>query len=80
MSDLAEKKPIDGPVDEQRGHSHEVGTTSDADMALAAMGYKPVGQTLIFHNILTTVCTDRLLTHATSHVGIQARVRIVVCL
>lgn len=41
MAEITEKKPTEA-VDEPRLPSNEIGQTSDADMALAAMGYKPV--------------------------------------
>lgn len=44
MADTTDKKPIEA-VDEPRLPSNEIGETSDADMALAAMGYKPVRPT-----------------------------------
>lgn len=41
MAETSEKKPTEA-IDEPRLPSNEIGQTSDADMALAAMGYKPV--------------------------------------
>lgn len=81
MSDILEKKPIepiDGPVESQRDTSHDIGTTSDADAALAAMGYKPV-------RVIRSLCYSHHpdhshLTHAFTPIGFQARVWIMVCL
>lgn len=41
MADTPEKKPVEAPTDQPKFTNDEV-SASDADMALAAMGYKPV--------------------------------------
>lgn len=47
MAESSEKKPTEA-IDEPRLPSNEIGETSDADMALAAMGYKPVRPVTLF--------------------------------
>lgn len=55
MAESPDKKPIEA-LDEPRLPSHEIGETSDADMALAAMGYKPV-RSIIFSGCFFSVLT-----------------------
>lgn len=54
MAESSEKKPTEA-IDEPRLPSNEIGQTSDADMALAAMGYKPVRPIYSFYPSLQLV-------------------------
>lgn len=56
MAESSEKKPTEA-IDEPRLPSNEIGETSDADMALAAMGYKPVRPIPLF----TPLCSSAAL-------------------
>lgn len=47
MADIPEKKPAE-PSADPRGLDSTDGSADEADMALAAMGYKPVRRSYVF--------------------------------